>query len=160
MFTVGGPKANSSAEWWCHLESVPFEAPAIRALVSRVTPLPPRASRGRPENGCARIKTQGLIVTPTPHREFRTLAEMFVRTVETQPRSDAFLFKSQGSYQPVSSGDALRRVAALAAGLEGLGIRRGDRVAIIAENRLEWALSDYALLGLGAIVVPIYPTLL
>ena len=99
-------------------------------------------------------------MTPTPYREFRTLAEMFVRTVETQPRSDAFLFKSQGSYQPVSSGDALRRVAALAAGLEWLGIRRGDRVAIIAENRLEWALSDYALLGLGAIVVPLYPTLL
>ena len=99
-------------------------------------------------------------MTPTPYREFRTLAEMFVRTVETQPRSDAFLSKSEGRYQPVSSGDALRRVAALAAGLEGLGIRRSDRVAIIAENRLEWALSDYALLGLGAIVVPIYPTLL
>jgi long-chain acyl-CoA synthetase len=99
-------------------------------------------------------------VTPTSHREFHTLVEMFLRTVETAPRSDAYLSKSQGSYRPVSSGEALRRVAALAAGLEGLGIRRGDRVALIAENRLEWALSDYALLGLGAIVVPIYPTLL
>ena len=39
-------------------------------------------------------------------------------------------------------------------------VERGDRVAILSENRVEWALTDYALLGLGAIPVPIYTTLL
>lgn len=99
-------------------------------------------------------------MTPTTHCRFRTLVEMFLRTIETLPRADAFLFKSGGKYRPLSSSQALEQVAALAAGLDALGIRRGDRVALIAENRLEWALSDYALLGLGAIVVPVYPTLL
>jgi long-chain acyl-CoA synthetase len=99
-------------------------------------------------------------VTPEKHCPFRTLAEMFIRTVETQPRADAFLSKSGGSYRAISSAEALGQTAALAAGLDELGIGRGDRVALIAENRLEWSLSDYAVLGLGAIVVPIYPTLL
>ncbi|PYV14190.1 MAG: long-chain fatty acid--CoA ligase [Acidobacteria bacterium] len=99
-------------------------------------------------------------MTQPKHCDFRTLAEMFLRTIEARPRPDAFLFKSGGSYRPLSSAEALGRAAALAAGLEQLGIGRGDRVALMAENRLEWALSDYALLGLGAIVVPIYPTLL
>lgn len=92
--------------------------------------------------------------------EFTTLNELFLRAVENHPKSDAFLVKTEGQYQGVSSDDALRQVAALGAGLEARGIARGDRVAIQAENRLEWALTDFALLGLGAIDVPIYPTLL
>src|SRR5438094_495421 len=72
----------------------------------------------------------------------------------------AFLFKASGRYQGLSSAEALRRAAALAAAFDRLGIRRGDRVAILSENRVEWALTDYAVLGMGAALVPIYPTLL
>ena len=39
------------------------------------------------------------------------------------------------------------------------GIRKGDRIAILAENRWEWAVTDFAALALGAVDVPIYPTL-
>ncbi len=92
--------------------------------------------------------------------EFKTLNELFLKSVENRPKPDAFLSKSDGRYRSLSSQEALRKVAALAAGLERLDIRRGDRVAILAENRLEWALTDYAVLGVGAILVPIYPTLL
>ena len=92
--------------------------------------------------------------------EFRTICELFLRAVENRPKSDAFLVKSQGQYRGVSSAEALRQVAALAAVLEREGVARGDRVAIISENRLEWALTDFALLCLGAMGVPIYPTLL
>ena len=93
-------------------------------------------------------------------RSFTTLNELFLGAVGKHPKPDAFLSKSGGSYRGVSSTEALKKVATLARSLDRLGVRRGDRVAILAENRLEWALTDYAILGLGAVVVPIYPTLL
>ena len=92
--------------------------------------------------------------------EFRTLAELFVKAVEEHPKPDAFIAKSGREYRGVSSDEALHQVAGLAQGLERLGVERGDRVAILSENRLEWAITDFAVLGLGAIDVPIYPTLL
>ncbi|MBI1941821.1 MAG: long-chain fatty acid--CoA ligase [Acidobacteria bacterium] len=92
--------------------------------------------------------------------EFNTLSGLFVAAVEQYSKPDAFLFKAAGKYQGLASAEAMRQVAALAQGLERLGLQRGDRVAILSENRLEWALTDYAALGLGAIDVPIYPTLL
>ncbi len=92
--------------------------------------------------------------------EFRTLNEMFLKAVERHRKPDCFLSKTEGCFQGLSSADALRKVAALASVLERLQVERGDRVAILSENRVEWALTDYALLGLGAIPVPIYTTLL
>ncbi len=92
-------------------------------------------------------------------KEFRTLNELFLKAMELHPKPDAFLFKCEGRYQGLSSQEALGRAAALARALDRHGVRRGDGVAIFSENRLEWALSDYAILGLGAVTVPIYPTL-
>lgn len=91
---------------------------------------------------------------------FETLSQLFLTAVRLRPRPDAFLIKSGGAYQGVSSDQALGQVAGLARAFDRQGIARGDRVAILSENRLEWALTDYALLGLGAVVVPVYPTLL
>jgi long-chain acyl-CoA synthetase len=92
--------------------------------------------------------------------EIRTLNELFLKAVARHAKPDCFLYKSEGRYQGVSSQEALRKVAALASVLSRLGVERGDRVAILSDNRVEWALTDYALLGLGAIPVPIYTTLL
>jgi long-chain acyl-CoA synthetase len=92
--------------------------------------------------------------------EIKTLNELFLTAVAKHAKPDCFLFKSEGQYQGVSSQEALRKAAALASLLTRLGVQRGDRVAILSENRVEWALTDYALLGLGAIPVPIYTTLL
>jgi long-chain acyl-CoA synthetase len=89
-----------------------------------------------------------------------TLNELFLTSVERHPRPNAFLVKSGGAYKAVSSEEALDTAAALAHGLEKLGLAAGDRLAILSDNRLEWALTDYAALGLGAVSVPIYPTLL
>jgi long-chain acyl-CoA synthetase len=92
--------------------------------------------------------------------EITTLNELFLKAVAKHAKPDCFQFKSEGRYQGVSSQEALRKVAALASLLSRLRLERGDRVAILSENRVEWALTDYALLGLGAIPVPIYTTLL
>jgi long-chain acyl-CoA synthetase len=93
-------------------------------------------------------------------RDFDTLNLLFLKAIDRYDKPDAFLHKVKGAYQAVSSREVLRQVGALARGLTGLGVGPGDRVALLSENRLEWALTDYAVLGLGGIVVPIFPTLL
>jgi long-chain acyl-CoA synthetase len=72
---------------------------------------------------------------------------------------DAFRFKRNGQWINVSTDEFLLRVEELFFALRTLGIKAGDRVAIISENRLEWAVADYAALCAGATTVPIYPTL-
>jgi len=90
-----------------------------------------------------------------------TIPQLFFTAVTEKPRPDLFSSKdADGVYQDVSSTDAQRRVRAIRLGLESLGLAKGDRVAILSENRLEWALVDLAALCLGAVDVPIYPTLL
>ena len=59
---------------------------------------------------------------------------------------------------PISSSELYRNVAGLARALESWGIRKGDRVAILSENRPEWTTTDFAILSLGAVTVPIYST--
>ena len=64
-----------------------------------------------------------------------------------------------GNWQPLTAEDFVARVEALAHTFAGWGIGKGDRVALLAENRWEWAATDFATLALGAVDVPLYPTL-
>ncbi len=64
-----------------------------------------------------------------------------------------------GAWHPVSGARVYQRVRAVAEAFTSWGIRKGDRVAILGENRWEWAIADFATLALGAVDVPIYPTL-
>jgi long-chain acyl-CoA synthetase len=86
------------------------------------------------------------------------LAAMFFEEV-TRHGDKPFLWaKSGGAYAPLSWREAARRVSALSRGLRALGIRRGDRVALISENRPEWLIADFAIMAAGAITVPAYTT--
>jgi long-chain acyl-CoA synthetase len=90
-----------------------------------------------------------------------TIPELFLNAVRNFPRPDCFSYRGPDRrYVDVSSEDAYRRVRALRQGIKSLGIKPGDRVALLSENRLEWALADLAILCSGAVTVPIYPTLL
>ncbi|UWZ83574.1 AMP-dependent synthetase/ligase [Occallatibacter riparius] len=88
-----------------------------------------------------------------------TLNDLFLRVAAAgNPR--AILWQSASSeWQPISSSQIYQRVRAVAHALHNWGVQKGDRVAIIAENRWEWAIADFAILALGAVDVPIYPTL-
>jgi long-chain acyl-CoA synthetase len=93
--------------------------------------------------------------------QFSTIPEMFQKitakfTHESRP---VLRYKSGGRYQDISYAELGLRVDAFANGLAALGIRKRDRVSIISENRPEWPISDLALVSLGAIGVPIYPTM-
>lgn len=68
-------------------------------------------------------------------------------------------FESEGQWHDISSRELYSRVYHTAKQLQTWGIRKGDRVALLAENRFEWAITDWACLLIGAVDVPIYPTL-
>jgi long-chain acyl-CoA synthetase len=67
--------------------------------------------------------------------------------------------KRDGRWVSISSRNLYHDVLGTARTLQKWGIGRGDRVAILSENRPEWAIADYATMSIGAVVVPIYPTL-
>jgi long-chain acyl-CoA synthetase len=77
-------------------------------------------------------------------------------------RGDAVVMLWQdadGAWKPISSNDLYGRVRALADVFRGWGLGKGDRVAIVSENRWEWAVTDLATLAIGGVDVPLYPTL-
>jgi len=88
-----------------------------------------------------------------------TIPKMLLESAGRCPKPNAFRYKHGEEWIDVSTVDFLSRVEELFYGLKSLGVRVGDRVAILSENRLEWAISDYAVQSLGGIVVPIYTTL-
>jgi long-chain acyl-CoA synthetase len=88
-----------------------------------------------------------------------TLTKLFFDAVSQYNRPDALQVKVGGAYKPISHKEVAERVRHAARGLTSLGVRRGDRVAILSENRPEWAIADFACLTAGLADVPIYPTL-
>jgi long-chain acyl-CoA synthetase len=91
--------------------------------------------------------------------DVRTLPDLLRYAREVHRKADAFLVRRGGHWVPVSIEQFGDRVDALAAALRSRGVRRGDRVVLLSENRIEWAIADFAILSLGAITVPIYATL-
>jgi len=91
---------------------------------------------------------------------FSTLNGLFLKAIEEHNKPDCLRYKLDGRYRDVSSQEALRKAAALASALERLGAKPGERIALLSENRPEWTLTDYAILGMRAVTVPLYPTLL
>ena len=88
----------------------------------------------------------------------RTINDVFFAVVDRQlPR--AMTYREGSNWVSISSADFYRRVAATAKALHIWGVTKGDRVAILSENRPEWAIADFAILSIGAVVVPIYATL-
>jgi long-chain acyl-CoA synthetase len=88
-----------------------------------------------------------------------TLTKLFFDAVSKFNRPDALQVKVAGAYKPISHSEVAERVRHAARGLSSLGVRRGDRVGILSENRPEWAIADFACLTGGMTDVPIYPTL-
>jgi long-chain acyl-CoA synthetase len=88
--------------------------------------------------------------------EKSTLAECFLDAVDRFANPRAQMYRGADTWQFVPAAETLRRVAALSAALRELGIKPGDRVGIFAPNCPEWHIADFAILGLGAVSVPVY----
>jgi long-chain acyl-CoA synthetase len=90
--------------------------------------------------------------------EPRTLADIFLTAVERNAEC-VTMFRQNGQWRPVSARQYYAYVASVARALRSWGIQRGDRVAILSENRLEWMLADFACVCSGILDVPVYTTL-
>jgi len=88
----------------------------------------------------------------------RTLAELFAASV-ARNKPDYLLVRQGDAWSPVSSQEFRRRVARLHLFLRQLGLSKGDRCALLSENRWEWAVADFAMMTAGIVSVPLYPTL-
>jgi long-chain acyl-CoA synthetase len=91
--------------------------------------------------------------------DLKTVNDVF-GMVASRGEKVAMLWQDKGgNWQPITSGQIYGRVRALAEVLQEWGVGKGDRVAILSENRWEWAVTDFAVLAVGGIDVPLYGTL-
>ena len=96
--------------------------------------------------------------TPSAPDEPRTLPQLFELVAARHAKPDTLNYKRGDAWHAISSDEMLRRIKHIALGLYALGIERGDRVAILSENRPEWTLTDGGALFAGIVDVPIYTT--
>jgi len=87
-----------------------------------------------------------------------TLNDIFFAAAERN-LEHAQLYREEGTWRSISSSQFARNIAATVHALQEWGIHKGDRVAILSENRPEWSTADFAILLLGAVTVPVYATL-
>ena len=88
----------------------------------------------------------------------QNLVQMFYNQVLKYGDRVALKMKREGRYQDISWNQFAKSVEVIAAALLERGIEKGDRVAILSENRPEWVYTDLAILSVGAVTVPIYAT--
>lgn len=88
-----------------------------------------------------------------------TLVELFERVARVHRKSDTLNYKRDGKWHSISADEMLQRARYIALGLYSLGVRKGDRVALLSDSCVEWVLADQGCMLAGAIPVPIYPTL-
>jgi long-chain acyl-CoA synthetase len=89
---------------------------------------------------------------------FPNLVTMFFARAREGGDKPFLWAKSGGTWQSISWREAAERVAGLSAGLKAIGLKPGDRVMLVAENRPEWCISDLAIMAAGCITVPTYTT--
>ena len=89
-----------------------------------------------------------------------TLISMFEQAVQQHGSKPALAHKAKGgTYQDISYTQFGESVEAFSKGLSNLGVQKDDRIALLSENRPEWAITDFGSLKAGAVTVPMFSTL-
>jgi long-chain acyl-CoA synthetase len=89
---------------------------------------------------------------------FPNLVTMFFTRAAEKGDAPFLWAKREGEWRATSWAAAARQVASLCEGLKALGLRRGDRVMLVSENRPEWCIADLAIMAAGCVTVPTYTT--
>lgn len=98
------------------------------------------------------------VVALRPGTRWNNLVEMFFDQTDRIGEAPLLWSKKDDQWRPLSWRQTAERVARLAGGLKALGIKPGDRVVLVSENRPEWFICDLAIMTIGAITVPAYTT--
>ena len=85
-----------------------------------------------------------------------TIFDLFLKTAQKYPKNKALLYKKGHHFESLTYSQLEALVFGFGSGLQSLGVEKGNRVAIISENRPEWVIADLALMAIGAISVPIH----
>jgi long-chain acyl-CoA synthetase len=88
----------------------------------------------------------------------KSLPAMFFAQAQRHAASDFLFAKKDDRYVPQTWGAIATQVKACAAGLKAMGVKHGDRVIIVSENRPEFFVADLAVMAIGAVSVPTYTT--
>jgi len=91
-------------------------------------------------------------------KEASSVPGLVLAAVLRHNKTDALNQRVDGKWENIPAAAFVERVKNIALGLATLGIRPGDRIALLSENRPDWSIADLAILSLGAINVPIYTT--
>ena len=91
--------------------------------------------------------------------DVRRAFDILPHQVASLPKPDALASKIDGQWVPISSQELLDQANRVSLGLVSLGLKRGDKVAIISMNRPEWMLADFGISQIGATSVPMYPSI-
>jgi long-chain acyl-CoA synthetase len=89
-----------------------------------------------------------------------TLCNLFLHSCQTYKKPNQMLVKKDGVWTKISTDEVETTVRRLSLGFQALGLKPGDRIAILSENRPEWVMADFATLAAGGVTVPIYTSLL
>src|SRR5262245_56001367 len=89
----------------------------------------------------------------------RTLCDLFYDSVDKNRKPEQLRYKRDGAWHSISSEEFRQAVEELSLGLRSLGLEKGGKVAILSENRPEWAIADLATLTAAGVTAPIYATL-
>ena len=88
-----------------------------------------------------------------------TLSRLFLHTCRTFPKPELLKAKADGAWRALSTSEFEQNVRRLSLGLQALGLKPGDKVALLAESAPHWVVADFAVLCAGGVTVPIFPTL-
>jgi long-chain acyl-CoA synthetase len=89
-----------------------------------------------------------------------TLSRLFLQACRTHRKPDRMMVKKDGAWKSISTAEFETSVRRLSLGFQALGLKPGDRVALLSENRPEWVMADFATLTAGGVTVPVYTSLL
>src|SRR3989344_7603010 len=89
---------------------------------------------------------------------YKSIPEIFFETAKKHPNKQAVLYKKEGVYFPITYKELSKKIIIFIRKLQDLGVGKGDKVAILSENRPEWVISDISIMATGAIVVPLHTT--
>jgi long-chain acyl-CoA synthetase len=89
---------------------------------------------------------------------YKAIPEIFFETAKKHLNKPALLYKKEGVYFPVTYKELSKKVEIFSGCLSALGVDKGDKIAILSENRPEWVISDLAIMAVGAVVVPLHTT--
>ncbi|MCB2057284.1 MAG: long-chain fatty acid--CoA ligase [Novosphingobium sp.] len=88
----------------------------------------------------------------------RNLVELLFARADARGEAPFLWAKREGAWHPISWAEAVRQICALAESLRRIGLKDGDRVMLVSENRPEWCIADFAIMAAGCVTVPTYTT--